>query len=248
MRKLQEADPADISNPNMHTLLMSLAMIAAFDSLNPTATALQIYLLSTPKPIARSISFIFGVFSAYWAMGLLITLGWGQLMKTALSTVNFAWSEPYFYGIQLLLGIVLFIVGFTLKSSTQPNQKKRPQKLTADRTFLLGMAVTIWEFPTALPYLAAIEQITRAKLDLFSIISILGVYNLIFVLPLIILLSIYITFHQESTILLHRINRAIAIWSPEILRILLLGLGLLLITDSIGYYFGHSFLKFSQLQ
>lgn len=232
----------------MNTLLVSLVAIAALDSLNPTATALQIYLLSTPKPIARSISFIFGVFLAYWTAGLLIILGLGQLMRTAISAVDFALSESYLYGIQLLIGIVLSVVGFMLKTSTQPSQKKHPQKLTVDRTFLLGLAVTIWEFPTALPYLAAIEQITRAKLDLFGIMSILGVYNLIFVLPLIILLGIYIVFHQESAILLHRINRAIAIWSPKILRILLLGLGLLLISDSLAYCFGHSFLKLSRFQ
>jgi hypothetical protein len=110
----------------MHTLIGSLVAIAALDSLNPTATALQIYLLSTPKPIARSIAFILGVFLAYWTAGLLMILGLGQLIKIAISTTNFARSEPYLYGIQLLLGIVLLIVGFTLKTSTQPSQKKHP--------------------------------------------------------------------------------------------------------------------------
>ena len=215
----------------MHTLLLSLVAIATLDSLNPTATALQIYLLSTPRPIARSIAFICGVFLAYWTTGLLIILGLGELMRTAISAVNFAWFEQYLHGLQLVTGVVLMFVGFTLKTLTQLDQKKRPQKLTADRTFLLGMAVTIWEFPTALPYLAAIEQIARAKLDLFVIMNILGVYNLIFVLPLIILLGIYIVFYKESAVLLNRINRAISVWSPRILLILLLGLGFLLIVD-----------------
>ena len=219
--------------------------IAALDSLNPTATALQIYLLSTHQPIARSISFILGVFLAYWTAGLLTILGLGQMLGTAISNVDFSGAEPYIYGIQLLLGIVLSIVGFTLKPSTQPSYEKRPQNLTVARTFLLGMAVTIWEFPTALPYLVAIEQIARAKLELFAIVSILGFYNLIFVLPLIILLVIYIVIYRESAILIHRIDRVITIWLPKILRILLLGLGFLLITHSLAYYFGHSFLKFS---
>jgi hypothetical protein len=96
-------------------------------------------------------------------------------------------------------------------------------------------------------YLAAIEQIARAKLDLLTIMSILGLYNLIFVLPLIILVCIYVLFHQQSAILLPRINRAIAIWSPKILRALLLELGILLTVDSLAYSFGHSFLKLSQL-
>jgi hypothetical protein len=35
----------------METLLSSIVAIAAIDSINPNAVAVQIYLLSTPKPI-----------------------------------------------------------------------------------------------------------------------------------------------------------------------------------------------------
>jgi cytochrome c biogenesis protein CcdA len=229
----------------MHTLLVSLVAIAALDSLNPTATALQIYLLSTPQPIARSIAFIFGVFFAYWTAGLLVILGLRSLIVSMIANANVSFPEPHIYTIQLLIGLALLIAGFSFESSPQADQEKRPKKLTPDRTFLLGMAMTILEFPTALPYLAAIEQIARAKLAIFSLMGVLALYNLVFVSPLIMLLGIYMLFHRQSTILLHRINRAIAIWSPKILRTLLLGLGILLIVDSIAYSFGHSFIKLS---
>jgi cytochrome c biogenesis protein CcdA len=229
----------------MHNLLISLVAIAALDSLNPTAVALQIYLLSTPKPIARSIAFMAGVFLAYWTAGLLVILGASKLMATVVGDAGFSLPEPHIYTIQFLSGLALSIAGFKLKTSAPANRGKRPENLTLNRTFLLGMAMTILEFPTALPYLAAIEQIARAKLDLLTIMSILGLYNLVFVLPLIILVWIYVLFHQQSARLLPRINRAIAIWSPKILRALLLGLGTLLIVDSLAFIFGHSFLKFS---
>lgn len=232
----------------MHTLLVSLVAIAALDSLNPTATALQIYLLSTPKPIARSIAFIVGVFSAYWTAGLLIILGLRSLIMTLIANTNVSFPEAHIYIIQLLIGLALLIAGLNFKTSAQSEkQEKHPKKLTLGRTFSLGLAITILEFPTALPYLAAIEQIARAKLDLFSIMGLLGVYNLIFVSPLIMLLSIYVVFHQQSAVLLHRINRSIAIWSPRILRALLLVLGILLMVDSIAYGFSLSFIKLSQL-
>jgi cytochrome c biogenesis protein CcdA len=229
----------------MHNLLVSLVAIAALDSLNPTAVALQIYLLSTPKPIARSIAFTIGVFLAYWTAGLLVILGASKLMATVIGDAGFSLPEPHIYIIQFLIGLALSIVGFKLKTSAPKGRGKRPKNLTLNRTFLLGMAMTILEFPTALPYLAAIEQIARAKLDLLTIASILGLYNLIFILPLIILICIYVLFHRQSAILLPRINRAIALWSPKILRVLLLGLGVLLIVDSLAFIFGHSFLKFS---
>jgi cytochrome c biogenesis protein CcdA len=231
----------------MHNLLVSLVAIAALDSLNPTAVALQIYLLSTPKPIARSIAFIAGVFLAYWTAGLLVILGASKLMATVIGDAGFSFPEPHIYTIQFLIGLALSIAGFNLKTSASEDRGKRPKNLTLNRTFLLGMTMTILEFPTALPYLAAIEQIAKAKLDLLTIMNILGLYNLIFVMPLIILVCIYVIFHQQSAILLPRINRAIAIWSPKILRALLIGLGILLIVDSLAYSFGHSFLKLSQL-
>jgi cytochrome c biogenesis protein CcdA len=231
----------------MITLLGSLVAIAALDSLNPTAITLQIYLLSTPKPIARSIAFIVGVFLAYWTAGFLVLLGLRSLIMKVISRANVSFPEPHIYSIQFLIGLTLLVVGLSMETSIHGEEVKRPKKLTSERTFLLGMAVTMMDFPTALPYLAAIEQIARAKLDLFSIMGVLGVYNLIFVVPQIILLGIYVRFHQQSITLLHRINRAIAIGSPKILRVLLLGLGILLIVDSLAYSFGHSFIKLSQL-
>jgi hypothetical protein len=42
------------------------------DSINPNAMAVQVYLLSTPKPVARSIAFILGDFVAAWLTGLLL--------------------------------------------------------------------------------------------------------------------------------------------------------------------------------
>jgi cytochrome c biogenesis protein CcdA len=231
----------------MITLLGPLVAIAALDSLNPTAIALQIYLLSTPRPVARSIAFIIGVFVAYWTAGFLVLLGLRNLIMRVIAGANLSFPEPHIYTLQFLIGLTLLAVGLSMETSTQGETLKRPKKLTSERTFLLGMAVTMMDFPTALPCLAAIEQIARAKLNLLSIMGVLGIYNLVFVVPQIILLTIYMGFHQQSITLLHRINRAIAIWSPKILRALLLGLGILLIVDSLAYSFGHSFIKLSQL-
>ena len=229
----------------MHTLLVSLVAIAALDSLNPTAVALQIYLLTTPKPIPRAIVFIFGVFFAYLVCGLLGILGVGRLMTTLFANLSFSLSEMYVYIIQAAIGIVLSVAGLMFNVSTSVDPAKRPQNLTVSRAFGLGLAVTIWEFPTALPYIAALEQIARAKLDLLPTIGVLLLYDSIFVLPLVIFVVIYIVFNQQSSILLHRINRSISIWAPKILRALLICLGILLIVDSLAYSFGYPLLKFS---
>ena len=221
----------------MSALLPSLMAIAALDSLNPSAIALQVYLLGTPKPIPRSIAFVIGIFIAYWTSGLLAVLGLDRLIQTVIVNSGFSLSTPLFYIIQFLTGIILLIVGVTLRIPTQSEPVKAPQKLNLARTFLLGMSVTILELPTALPYFAAIEQIVRANLDLFSIASILALYNLIFVLPPIALVVIYLFFHRQSFALslIQRINRSIAVYSPHIIRFLILGLGIFLIADSLSH-------------
>lgn len=219
----------------MPSLFLYLVMIAALDSLNPTTTAVQIYLLTTPNPVARSGSFIAGVFLTYWAAGAGVALGVSQL---ELSLPNL--PESLFYMIQLIIGVVLVMVGWNLnKFSTSSKEVKRPFRLTIVHTFLFGSVATLWDFPTALPYLAAIERIVRSQFDTLTTISILAVYNLIFVLPLIVLLGIYISLGEQSIDLIHAIQRSMQKWGHKILRMLLVGLGLLLIADCIAYSFDH---------
>lgn len=219
----------------MPSLLAYLVAIAALDSLNPTTTAVQIYLLSTPKPIPRSVSFIAGVFITYWTAGLAVAFGASRL------TINLPSLPPsLMYTLQLLIGIVLLVVGWNLNKFAGDSQEaKRPAQLTIAQTFLFGSAATLWDFPTALPYLVAIERIVRSQFDLFTTMSILAIYNIIFVLPLIVLLGLYIYLGERSTNLMHRFNRSIQKWGPRILRVLLIGLGILLIADCIAFALGH---------
>ena len=227
----------------MSALLPSLIAIAALDSLNPSAIALQVYLLGTTKPIPRSLAFVIGIFLAYWTSGLLAVLGLNQFIQTVIANSGFSLSTPLLYTIQLLIGIILLVVGIMLRIPAQTEPVKTPTKLTLARTFLLGMSVTVLELPTALPYFAAIEQIARADLDLLSIASILALYNLIFVLPPIALVVLYLLFHRQSFVLslLQRINRSIAIYSPHILRFVLLGLGIFLIADCLSHSLANAF-------
>lgn len=227
----------------MSALLPSLMAIAALDSLNPSAIALQVYLLGTTKPIPRSLAFVIGIFLAYWTSGLLAVLGLNQFIQTVIANSGISLSTPLLYTIQLLIGIILLVVGITLRIPAQTEPVKAPTKLTLARTFLLGMSVTVLELPTALPYFAAIEQIARANLDLLSITSILALYNLIFVLPPIALVVLYLVFHRQSFVLslLQRINRSIAIYSPHILRFVLLGLGIFLIADCLSHSLANAF-------
>ncbi|MBD2730713.1 GAP family protein [Nostoc sp. FACHB-892] len=217
----------------MPSLLAYLVAIAALDSLNPTTTAVQMYLLSTPKPVPRSVSFIAGVFITYWTAGLAVVLGASQL------TINLPGLPPsLMYTLQLIIGIVLLLVGWNLKNAADSQEAKRPAQLTIAQTFFFGSAATLWDFPTALPYLAAIERIVRSQFDLFTTMGVLAIYNVIFVFPLIALLGLYICLGEHSLNLIQAINRSVQKWGHKILRVLLMGLGILLIVDCIAFALG----------
>ena len=212
------------------SLLGYIVAIAAIDSLNPTATALQIYLLTTPKPVGRSIALISGIFVAYWTVGLLATVGLARLIQWVFLTYS-EWISL----IQCILGIALLYVGWTLNSSSNAHQplKNKPNSLQPIHTFFLGMSVTLLEAPTALPYIAAIERIAQAKLSFYDLAGVLSIYNVVFVMPLIGLLGIYIAFQDRRTELLKRINQSITQWTPKILRVLLLVTGSVLLVSGI---------------
>lgn len=220
------------------TLLGYLVAIAAIDSLNPTAIAFQVYLLTTPKPVVRSIAFITGIFLAYWTVGLFVTLGLARFIQWVFTT-----HQEWVYIIQFILGIALLYTSCTLNSSSNFHQPlKNKPSLQPIHTFLLGTSITLLEAPTAFPYLAAIERIVHVKPSLPDLAGLLGIYNLVFVMPLIGLLGIYIAFQSRSAELLKRINQAITTWSPKILRVLLLVAGTFLLADCIASILGRPLL------
>ena len=137
---------------------LSLVVIAALDSLNPTAIALQIYLLSTPKPIARSISFIVGAFLAYRTAGLLVMLGLRKLIMAVLASTDFASPKPHIYILQLLVESMLLMAGFSLEKSIQEDSVKTLEKLTLE-SVVAQVIVTIQGF----------QALKKQDLTLFSI-------------------------------------------------------------------------------
>ena len=222
----------------MNTLLGSLAVFAALDSINPNAMAVQIYLLSTPSPVVRSIAFILGDFAAAWVAGLVLALGITQVITQIFNRLGDA-----IYVLQFLLGVALIIIGYNLsKFANQSTTTKRPKSLKSIHTFLLGSTMAFVEAPTALPYLAAIERITREDLQLPELMGVLAFYNFIFVFPMIVLLGIYLGLRDSAATLMNKIYQSVTKWFPKIMRVILIALGFVLIADCIAHLFDHSIL------
>ena len=96
------------------------------------------------------------------------------------------------------------------------------------------------EAPTALPYLAAIERITREDLQLPELMGVLAFYNFIFVFPMIVLLGIYLRLRDSAATLLNNIYQSLTKWFPKIMCVIFIVFGFVLIADCIAHIFGHS--------
>jgi cytochrome c biogenesis protein CcdA len=230
-------------------LLIFLTAIALLDSLNPTAISLQIFLLSRPNPIPLTIAFIVGVFLAYWGGGLAIALGFSRILHVFLN--RFPWDifANAIHSIQFLLGVVLLVVAYRMKvTSYQTKTPNLKSSLTPLRTLGIGIIATVSDLPTALPYIAAIERIIQSQANLLQIIGLLVFYNLIFVLPLLILLGIYVRLKSQAAAFMEKMSRYFFQIAPKLLKIFLLGLGVFLIAESIRYWLGYTaFQGFGQL-
>lgn len=220
----------------MTNLLITIAVIALIDSVNPNAVAVQLYLLSTPRPVKRSIAFILGDFSAAWIAGMLIALGISQLIAQVFNRLG-----SFIFVLQFVSGIILIVLGYYLNRFTNSTIAKRPRSLKPSSTFLFGLTMALLEAPTALPYLIAIEKIRQSNPTLLQLMLLLLFYDFIFVLPLIALLLLYLVL-QNRTSQLDRIQAFVNHWFPIAFRIVLIGLGAVLIADCVFRLFGRSLL------
>ncbi len=180
--------------------LLPLVIVAALiDSINPCAFSvllLTIALLFSIGKLRSSIlkigsSYIFGIFVVYMLIGL-------GLLQTLHS-----FNTPHFMAkIGALLLIIFgsiniineFFPSFPIKLriplSAHPKMAELMEKISLPTAFLLGALVGLYEFPcTGGPYLLVLGLLYDQSTYLTGV-GYLLVYNLIFILPLVIILII----------------------------------------------------------
>lgn len=217
------------------SLLLSIAGIAFVDSLNPSLFVAQFYLLTTPKPVGRILSYIAGVMTVNFIGGLLIMGGVRTLVGEVFKNID--------GGVITLLqfGLGLALLGFGLWYKTAPHEKtevKKPRSLDAVASFGLGIVVMLNEITTALPYFVAIEQISQASMSAgMNVLSLVG-YNVIFSLPLFGFLGLFLTYRQRFAGMIERVNIWMQKWVPRLLKFFMIGLGGVLVVNAVMQYLG----------
>jgi cytochrome c biogenesis protein CcdA len=214
-------------------LLLTTASIALLDSLNPSLFVAQFYLLTTPRPAARIVSYIAGVLTANFLGGLLFLFGVQALLVTFVTRVSPTWL----YGAALTLGIALIVFGVWMPLTAQASEPARqPHSLHPLHTFVLGAVVMVNELTTALPYFVAIERITSAGVSTAAALTMMVIYNLIFALPLFVFLALFMAYGARFSTQTARINAAISAWAPRVIKYGSLALGLFLALNAAIFF------------
>jgi cytochrome c biogenesis protein CcdA len=165
----------------MPTLTLLVASIAIADSVNPSTIVPALWMVSTPR--AHLVSYALGVFAIYLAGGLVLVLGPGPALMSALHHIG-ATVE---HSLQAAGGVVILALALGIwrtRHSQRSARLPRPGR-TRCSAFTLGAGIMAVELPTAFMYFGAISAVLASHPVVVVEVALLVSYNALFVAPLI---------------------------------------------------------------
>jgi cytochrome c biogenesis protein CcdA len=171
-------------------VLLGLIALAVVDSINPSAIVVTLYLLSRERVATQVAIYVAAIFATYLALGVLMMSGVSALWPS----VAEAGSGRFGLIAQGLVGFAMLL--YALRAPETANDVTPPAlgASTFAALVVLGITVTTMELPTAVPYFGAIALLTAAELPMTQWFPLLVLYNLIFVLPPVLLLMGHLAF------------------------------------------------------
>ncbi len=168
-------------------LTLLVASIAIADSINPS-TVIPALWLAGGSSTGRLASYTVGVFLVYLAGGIVLLFGPGQVAIGALHHIQGSLEHI----LQAVGEAVALAVAFVLwrsraKADDQPRSRRAQTRSSA---FALGAGIMAIELPTAFMYFGAISAILAARPAAPVELSLLVIYNALFVAPLIAFLAL----------------------------------------------------------
>lgn len=195
------------------TSFIYLFITAFADSINPCIMSILALLLiqlsvSTNKKKSVKLSFVYiaVVFFSYLTIGLLLYKG-VDIVTKLIPYNSFGFYINVFVFLLLVVGAIInikdaFFYGkgfsFSLPSFVKPKVEKLVKEISFVAIITLALIVTVVEFPcSGLMYVGLISLLINAKLNFLTLLTYLIIYNIIFVLPLI-LMVISVLYFKES--------------------------------------------------
>jgi cytochrome c biogenesis protein CcdA len=204
-------------------LIGLMISIGLADSLNPTTIAPALYLASEKRARTRVLEFTIAVFVVYLAGGALIALGPGQLLRSLVPHPHRTVRQVG----EIVAGVLLIGAAVWIWRSRGRLADRRLPRVDSERrsSAVLGATITAVELPTAFPYFAAIAAVVGSGFNVFQQLGLLILFNVCFVLPLLLILGTLTLAPERSEQVLGRFRNFLERRWPQVLSILIFIVG-----------------------
>jgi cytochrome c biogenesis protein CcdA len=173
----------------MLALVLLVASVGLADSLNPSTVMPALWLVTMPHG-GRLGSYTLGVFVVYLAGGLVLVFGPGPALISTLHDIR----GPVEHALEIAGGVLALAFAFVLLRR-QPSRHDETPRLRRANTrasaFMLGAGIMAIELPTAFIYFGVIAAILAADPAAPVEVSLLVLYNAMFVAPIVAILVIH---------------------------------------------------------
>jgi cytochrome c biogenesis protein CcdA len=170
----------------MLRLIGLVVSIGLADSMNPSTIAPGLYLAMGRSARAGLIQFTAAVFVVNLVGGAAIALGPGEALLAIVPKPD----ATARYIAETVAGVVMLIAAVVLwRRRSSLSRRELPAPKSEGRSaLLLGLTISAVELPTAFPYFAVIAAVVGSGFDPVRQLILLGLYNVAFVLPLILMI------------------------------------------------------------
>lgn len=214
--------------------LIGLAVsIGLADSLNPSTVGPALYLAAEQRPGRRVLEFTLSVFLVFLLGGVLITLGPGEVLLDIVPHPGHTarYIAETAVGVAMLAAAPLLWLNRDRLSRRRRREEEMPRRRSP---VLVGAALSIVELPTAFPYFAVIAAIISSGLGIPKKLMLLFVYNVCFVLPLLVIVITLSIAGDHGREVLERARRYLQAHWPAIVALLALLAGIFVTTLGVS--------------
>ena len=212
-----------------------LIPILVADVLNPVLLAFLIYVAGGRHGVRDSCAGLLGHTVAYFCAGLILLWGFERiaLLIAQPAAIDFVLST--------LVGLFLLWAAYRTAQAVGSADADRAGKEAEQppgpaRVFATGAVINFIGLPFAIPYLAAVDQILKADLDIAGSVAVLAVYNLAYAAPFALVPLLTALLGERSRAVLQSINGWVERGSAVVMPLLLAAIGLLLVADGISFF------------
>ncbi len=210
----------------LHALAIVIG-IGLLDSANPATIVPGLYLAAGPNGVKSLAGFLAGFAAANLALGIAIALGPGEAIKRHIPHAG----DHSRHLLELTAGLLLLLVAAALwwQRERVSHQVTAGTKHLDRNSLLLGAGLAIVEIPTAVPYFAAIAVVVASGQRASMQIVLLAAFNLVLLLPVIVLLGLRMLAGERSRAWLFRLRGKIDAWLATLAPALVAVVGLVLL-------------------